>query len=138
MRTCASLLVTLLLIVTCAPRSKPTQPEAKPDVPRQQSAESIPPGSTTLPKLWDFFATWCPPCRQQAPIITELEKEYQGRIEIVSIDVDQNRELAQRFSIEAIPTLVFLDASGNELYRNVGLMQKTDIVAKFRSLGFVQ
>ncbi|MBM3314945.1 thiol reductase thioredoxin [candidate division WOR-3 bacterium] len=91
-----------------------------------------------MPKLWDFFATWCGPCRTQAPIIAGLETEYHGRIEITSIDVDENRELAQRFNVQAIPTLVFLDAAGNELDRHTGLMQKDEILAKFRSLGFIQ
>ncbi|MEO0073147.1 MAG: thioredoxin family protein [candidate division WOR-3 bacterium] len=133
-----ALVLSSMLVAACAPRSKPTQPEDKANSPRPQTTAPVTPGSTNLPKLWDFFATWCPPCRQQAPIIAELEREYHGRIEIVSIDVEQNRELAKRFNVEAIPTLVFLDASGNELDRNVGLMQKADIVAKFRSLSFIQ
>lgn len=91
-----------------------------------------------LPKLWDFFATWCPPCKEQAPIVEELAQEYKGRIEIVSIDTDRNPALAEKFKIKAIPTLVFLDANQRELSRNVGLMTKDKIVARFREHGFIQ
>ncbi|MEO0021744.1 MAG: thioredoxin domain-containing protein [candidate division WOR-3 bacterium] len=91
-----------------------------------------------LPKLWDFFATWCPPCKKQAPIIEELAKEYAGRIEIISIDTDKNPELARKFNIQAIPTLVFLDAEGKELSRNVGLMSKDEILARFRQHKFIE
>ncbi|MEO0078893.1 MAG: thioredoxin domain-containing protein, partial [candidate division WOR-3 bacterium] len=67
-----------------------------------------------------------------------LEKEYEGRVEVRSIDVDQNRELASKFRVTAIPTLVFLDAAGNELSRVVGLVPKDTIVSRFKSHGFIQ
>ena len=93
---------------------------------------------TNLPKLWDFWATWCGPCKEMKPTIEALEKEYAGRIEIRSIDVDQNKDLAQKFKVEAIPTLVFLDAKGNELSRIVGLVPSDTIVGRFKTHGFIQ
>jgi thioredoxin 1 len=126
-----------------AARTEPPETRVEPaGRPEPAAAETgpaaVPPGSTNLPKLWDFFATWCGPCRTQAPIIAEMEAEYHSRIEIASIDVDQSPELARRFNIQVVPTLVFLDASGRELDRQTGLMQKDEILAKFRSLGFIQ
>ncbi len=106
------------------------------------SAQPTPPVSENkpeeLPKLWDFFATWCSPCRQQAPIIEELAAEYKGQIEIRSIDTDKEQELARKFNIQAIPTLVFLDATGKELSRHVGFFPKDSIIARFRAHGFIR
>jgi thioredoxin 1 len=100
--------------------------------------QAVKPAATNLPKLWDFWATWCPPCKQLKPTIEALEKEYEGKIEIKSIDVDQNQELAQKFNVQAIPTLVFLDAKGNELSRIVGVVPSDTIVGRFKTHGFIQ
>ncbi len=116
--------------------SAPTQPVTKPaSTPQPVKTEAQP---ASLPKLWDFFATWCPPCKQQAPIIEELAEEYKGKIEILSIDTDKNPELARKFQIQAIPTLVFLDAEGRELSRRVGFFPKDSIIARFKAHGFIK
>ena len=140
MRTLPITFVLALLVVAgCAPRPssgvapKPqTQTQARPQ--NQVQAQT----TTNLPKLWDFWATWCPPCKQLKPTIEALEKEYAGKIEIKSIDVDQNKDLAQKFKVQAIPTLVFLDAKGNELSRIVGLVPSDTIVGRFKTHGFIQ
>ena len=122
-------LLALLVVVGCAPRQTPApaaQAQAQPETP------------TNLPKLWDFWATWCPPCKQLKPTIEALEKEYEGKIEIKSIDSDQNKELAQKFNVQAIPTLIFLDAKGNELSRIVGLVPRDTIVGRFKAHGFIE
>ena len=131
MRLCALFtLAAILLVAGCAP--KPAQPTATEDKSAVKAAE------TNLPKLWDFWATWCPPCKEMKPTIEALEKEYQGKIEIRSIDVDQNKELAQKFGVQAIPTLVFLDKDGKELSRIVGLVPKDTILGRFKAHGFIQ
>ena len=129
----------LLVFAGCAPKpasgpasQPPAHTQAKPQT--QVEAQT----TTNLPKLWDFWATWCPPCKELKPTIEALEKEYEGRIEIRSIDVDQNKDLAQKFNVQAIPTLVFLDAKGNELSRIVGLTQKDTFVGRFKTHGFIQ
>ena len=136
MRTLTITFVLALLVVAgCAP--KPTSgPAAQAQAQPQPQAQ--PYTATNLPKLWDFWATWCPPCKELKPTIEALEKEYEGRIEIRSINVDENKELAQKFEVKAIPTLVFLDAKGNELSRIVGLTQKDTIVGRFKTHGFIQ
>jgi len=116
--------------------AKPVPPRSDTPEPAAEPADST--QAVELPKLWDFFATWCPPCKEQAPIIEELAQEYKGRIEIISIDTDRNPALAEKFKIKAIPTLVFLDANQCELSRHVGLMSKEEIVAKFREHGFIE
>ena len=124
-----ALLLTLTIVAGCGPKKTPT-PAAQP----QPKPETV----TNLPKLWDFWATWCPPCKELKPTIEALEKEYEGKIEIRSIDVDQNKDLAQKFGVQAIPTLVFLDAKGNELSRIVGLVPRDTIVGRFKAHGFIE
>jgi len=57
------------------------------------------------PVFVDFWATWCGPCRIISPIVEELAKEYEGKVNFVKVDVDQNRELASKYNIISIPTL---------------------------------
>lgn len=60
-----------------------------------------------LPCVVDFYATWCGPCKALAPVMEELAKEYDGKIRVYKIDVDQEEELAAVFGIRSIPTLLF-------------------------------
>lgn len=57
-----------------------------------------------MPILVDFWAEWCPPCRIVIPIINEIAKEYEGKIKVGKVNVDQNRELASKYSIMSIPS----------------------------------
>lgn len=77
----------------------------------------------------DFNATWCPPCQKFKPIFKELEKEYAGKITFKDIDVDQNQDLAMKWKVESIPTILFQDAEGNEIAREVGFRTKEQMVA---------
>ena len=58
------------------------------------------------PVLFDFFATWCGPCRMQTPILEELAKKMGDLVEIKKIDVDQHRDLAEKYKIQVVPTLI--------------------------------
>jgi len=58
------------------------------------------------PVLFDFFATWCGPCRMQTPILEELAKKMGDAVEIRKVDVDQNMDLAEKYSIRVVPTLI--------------------------------
>ena len=64
------------------------------------------------PCIIDFWATWCPPCKVIAPILDDLAKEYDGQIYVYKVDVDQQKELAQAFGIQSIPTLLFVPMDG--------------------------
>ena len=76
--------------------------------------------------LVDFMASWCAPCKMQAPIIHEFSEELKGKVKIIKVDVDQNPFLAERYGINSIPTLaVFKDGEMQE--KTVGLSAKAQL-----------
>ncbi len=83
----------------------------------------------------DLGAKSCVPCKMMAPILEKLEKAYQGRAVIHFYDVWENREPAMRFGIRAIPTQIFFDKDGKEVYRHVGFMSEEDIVKQLTKMG---
>ena len=60
------------------------------------------------PAIIDFYASWCGPCRMLLPIIEELSNEYEGRVDVYKVNVDEEEELANLFGIRSVPTLVFI------------------------------
>jgi len=113
---------------------------------RLKKIASIPPKSNTeeefrkalsggKPILVDFGANSCLPCRQMRPILKELEKEYAGKAEILVIDVYKYQNLAREFKIQLIPTLIFFDAQGKEVFRHMGIMEKDKIISKLKEIG---
>lgn len=83
----------------------------------------------------DLGAKECIPCKMMAPIMEELEKEYQGRAAVIFIDVWKNPEAGPKFGIRAIPTQIFYDAQGKEITRHEGFLDKQSIVSMFTQLG---
>ena len=72
--------------------------------------------------LVDFFATWCRPCRMQLPILEQIAPEFEGRAKIIKVDTDQAQNVAVRFGVQSIPTLVLLK-NGQKVSQFVGLQQ---------------
>lgn len=85
--------------------------------------------------LIDLVAKKCIPCKMMAPILEKMEKRYEGKAEVVFIDVWKNREQAGRFGVRSIPTQIFFDADGKEVYRHVGFMAEKDIIAQMEKMG---
>lgn len=88
---------------------------------------------SAVPVLVDFWAEWCNPCRMIAPFIDDLAKTYAGKIKVGKVNVDNESELATRFNIVSIPTLiVFKD--GQPAHQKVGALPKQAIEAMFKDL----
>jgi thioredoxin 1 len=91
--------------------------------------------ATGLPRLVDIGSVSCIPCKLMTPILEELTKEYAGRLQVEFIDVNVTPDAAKPYNILRIPTQVFFDASGKEVFRHDGFFSKQDILAKWRELG---
>jgi thioredoxin 1 len=83
----------------------------------------------------DLGANECIPCKMMVPVMEKVEKKYQGKAAIIFIDVWKNKEPAKRFGIQAIPTQIFFDKLGKEVYRHVGFMGEAEIDRVFKKMG---
>ena len=82
--------------------------------------------NSDIPVLVDYWAEWCGPCKMIAPVLEEVAESYAGKIKIVKVDVDSNKEIAQKHGIRGIPTLmVFKDGSAQAT--KVGALSKTQL-----------
>jgi thioredoxin 1 len=87
-----------------------------------------------MPVVIEFSATWCGPCQQLKPVFEALTDEYKGKVEMESVDVDENPSLARKYSIQNIPTTIFFDKQGNEVERIVGYVPKSKLEQSIKSL----
>ena len=80
--------------------------------------------------LVDFWATWCGPCKMLAPTVSEIADEYEGKVKVCKLDVDEVPAIAQRFGVMSIPTLIaFKD--GKQISKNVGVTSSEELVRMF-------
>lgn len=104
--------------------------------PESEKRKASPPTEAAgVPRLVDLGAGKCIPCKKMAPILEELKDEYAGALEVVFIDVWQDRGAGDKYGIQMIPTQIFYDASGKELFRHEGFFAKEEILAKWKELG---
>lgn len=127
--------------------SKPAQPGAGPvqqsaAVPQPAQSSSTDSQSAGQPeqppapsvKFMELGAEWCGPCQSMKPIIEALKKEYKGKVEFVAIDVDQNKDAAQKYNVSSIPVQIIFQ-NDKQVFRHVGTISKDDIAAQFKKLG---
>ncbi|HUT29487.1 MAG TPA: thioredoxin fold domain-containing protein [Sedimentisphaerales bacterium] len=91
--------------------------------------------SSALPRLLQLGSHKCPACAQMTPILNELKNSHSGKFQITFIDVWQDRAAGARYGVGAIPTQIFYDSQGRELFRHVGFYSKDDILAAWSKLG---
>jgi thioredoxin 1 len=114
----------MILLVLFSPATAFAEPGKPPEIPVK--------GMVTMV---DLGANSCIPCKMMAPIMKKLEKDYKGKAAIIFIDVWKDPGQAKRFSIRAIPTQIFYDKEGNEVYRHVGFMSQNAIVTQLGNMG---
>ncbi|MFP4114841.1 MAG: thioredoxin [Spirochaetota bacterium] len=87
--------------------------------------------NSDVPVLIDFWAEWCMPCKMIAPVLEEISTEYDGKLKVGKLDVDSEGELAMKFSVQSIPTLLLVK-NGEEVARKVGAVPKPAIEELFK------
>ena len=100
--------------------------------PDKETASTQP---AALPRMVDLGADKCIPCKEMAPILVELRKEYAGRAMIEFIDVWKDPKAADAYDVRIIPTQIFFDRLGKELSRHEGFLSKAEITAQLKELG---
>jgi thioredoxin 1 len=101
-------------------------------VTNQEDARNIL-STSTVPVVVDFFAEWCGPCKMLSPVLESLAPDYEGKIQIIKVDIDDSQELAQQYGVTSVPTIAFVK-DGSEVDRIVGFQSKDALAAKFDAL----
>lgn len=107
--------------------------EVSPEAPIEPAADQ--PLPAALPRLVDLGATKCIPCKAMAPILEALREDFAGQFEVTFIDVWENRAAGEVYGIRLIPTQIFIDAKGQELFRHEGFYSREEVLAKWSELG---
>ncbi|RKY08892.1 MAG: thioredoxin [Planctomycetota bacterium] len=101
-----------------------------------EQIQANPAETLALPKLVDLGAGTCIPCKMMAPILEELKTQFKDKFEVVFIDVWKNPDQAKKYRINIIPTQIFYDGAGKELFRHEGFYSREDILGKWKEVGF--
>jgi len=86
-----------------------------------------------VPVLIDFYADWCGPCKMMGPVVEELAKEYEGKVKVGKVNVDEQPELAQKYGVMSIPYFAFIK-NGELVHDEMGAVPKDRLVGKIQEL----
>jgi len=137
----AALVVAVAIIIALKLKTRqpaPQPPDTTSHLSPESALTSTPQENTVkhnLPRLIDLGADKCVFCKMMAPILAEIKQEYKDKLDVVFIDVWKNPDEAKKYNIHLIPTQIFFDASGKELFRHEAFFSKEDILHKFKELG---
>ena len=121
----------LVLLASCGGKTvTDTAPETAAETVEADNATS----AAGLPQVIDFNATWCGPCRMFAPTFEKMEKKYEGKITFLSVDVDENPDMAAQYEVQSIPTVVYINAEGKTVDVTVGLLSEEEFDARLQKL----
>lgn len=134
MNSTAKIAIVVVLVIVVGVVIAMKQSGSSPDMDQTTTRPAAPP-KTPLPKLLDLGSKGCIPCKLMAPILEELKTQYADKFEVEFIDIHKNRVPAETYDIRVIPTQIFFDAKGRELWRHEGFMSKEDILGKWKELG---
>ena len=88
-----------------------------------------------IPRLLDLGADKCMACKAMDPVLEKLRKEFKGKLQVDFMDVWKNSKEVEKYKVQSIPTQIFFDANGKELYRHIGFISEEDILKKWKELG---
>jgi len=88
-----------------------------------------------IPRLLDLGADKCMACKAMDPVLEKLREEFKGKLQVDFMDVWKNSKEAEKYKVQSIPTQIFFDANGKELYRHIGFISEEDILKKWKELG---
>ena len=89
--------------------------------------------NSELPVLVDFYADWCGPCKMMSPVVDELSREYEGRLKVGKVNVDENTNVAQQYRVMSIPTILLIK-NGQVVDQVVGAVPKAQLTGKIDSI----
>jgi len=113
-----------------AERAEPAPQKSKPE------PEKVAEEPKTLPRMWDYGSEKCIPCQEMLRILTPMMADYKGKVDIRIVNVYEEQALSQQARIQVIPTQIFYDPDGKELYRHIGVYPSDSIVGKFKEFGW--
>jgi thioredoxin 1 len=126
-------------IVVAIKQNKSDLPSQSPQDPTANISSAIDPNKAVfikpVPRLVDLGAGKCIPCKKMAPILEKLKVEYADTFQVEFIDVWENPDSGKEYAIRMIPTQIFFDSDGKELFRHEGFFSREDILAKWQEFG---
>jgi thioredoxin 1 len=139
--TALFLILAVLLVVGCGGKETADEPEvARTDTVATYATPGMAKSGVVdqraaLPRIVDLGKGQCIPCKMMAPILEELTEEYRGLVIIEVIDVGDKPEAVQQYGMRVMPTQIFFDAQGTEVWRHEGFLPKETIIAKLKEMG---